>query len=192
MFYGIFRNSNYTFEGKKPYENVIVLLYRHWFTLFGKLLAYTILAFLPFVISHFASRYLTNLGLDNIFSFLTAIYFLFWWTGLFYSITMYLLDIWIVTDHRLLDNEQHGLFDRTFSEMNLSRVQDVSVESKGLIPTFLNYGDLEVQTAGTEVKFIFKQIPDPVGVKAKIMQAASDFNSQHQENVEIHNGLPSL
>ncbi len=186
MLYGIFRNSNNTFEGKKPYENVIVVLYHHWFTIFGKLLSYIIFAFLPFAIKYFTIGYVTSLGLENTFSFLISIYFLFWWTGLFYAITMYLLDVWVVTDHRLLDNEQHGLFDRTFSEMNLSRVQDATVESKGLIPTFLNYGDLQIQTAGTEVKFIFKQIPDPVGVKTKIMEAANNFNSQHQGGVEVH------
>lgn len=186
MLYGIFRHSNYTFEGKKPYENVIALLYRHWFTLFGKLLTYAILAILPFVIKYFAMEYVINLGLDNIFSFLISTYFLFWWTGLFYAITMYLLDVWIVTDHRLLDNEQHGLFSRTFSEMNLSKIQDVSVEVKGLIPTFLNYGDLEIQTAGTEPKFIFKQIPNPAGIKSKIIEASNSYTFQHKGNVEVH------
>ena len=186
MLYGIFRNSNYTFEGMRPYENVIALLYRHWFTLFGKLLAYLVLAFLPFIVRYFAIGYVMSLGLDNIFSFLTSIYFLFWWTGLFYAITMYLLDTWIVTDHRLLDNEQHGFFSRTLSEMNLSKIQDVSVEVKGLIPTFLNYGNLEIQTAGTEPKFILKQIPNPAGIKSKIIETSNNYTLQHKENIEVH------
>ena len=37
--FSIFKSSKYTFDGKKPYENVIHLLYRHWFVLLGKILA---------------------------------------------------------------------------------------------------------------------------------------------------------
>ena len=36
-----------------------------------------------------------------------SIFYLFWWYGVFYAITMYLLFL-IVTDHRIIDSEQHG------------------------------------------------------------------------------------
>ena len=109
-----------------------------------------------------------------------------WWMGLFYALTMYLLDTWIITDHRILDNEQHGFFSRTLSEMNLSKIQDMSVRISGLIPTFLDYGDLEIQTAGTEPKFIFKQIPHPNQVRALLTEAYNKYVEEHINNIEVH------
>jgi uncharacterized membrane protein YdbT with pleckstrin-like domain len=83
---------------------------------------------------------------------------------------MYILDVWIVTDHRIIDSTQHGFFNRSISELHISRIQDISVKTDGFIQTLLKFGDLEVQTAGTENKFHFRQIPDPEGVKNKIME----------------------
>ncbi len=83
---------------------------------------------------------------------------------------MYALDVWIVTDRRIIDSTQHGFFNRTISELHLSRVQDISTQTKGIIPTFLKFGDLQVQTAGTEEKFKFFQIPNPGKVKDTIMK----------------------
>jgi len=178
--------SKYSFEGEKPYEKVIILLYRHWFIILVSVLGYIILAAIPPIIRIYFSGYITTLGLGDTFNFLAVVYYLFWWLGLFYQITMYLLDTWIVTDHRLLDNEQHGFFNRILSETHLSRIQDMSVDVRGVIPTLLNYGNLEIQTAGTEPKFVFKQIPRPNQVKHIITEAFNDFVGIHKDGIEVH------
>lgn len=180
----LFTVSGYNFEGKRSDENVILLLRRHWFVIFVRLLFLLILAFLPLVIFLFLANFISRYGLREVFDFLTAVYFLFWWLALFYKITMYLLDTWIVTDHRIIDSEQHGFFNRTVAELSLSRIQDVSVKVSGLINTFLDFGDLEVQTAGAENKFLFKQIPHPTRVKDLILRAHDQFMISHPGAVE--------
>ncbi|KKS88312.1 MAG: hypothetical protein A3G02_02840 [Candidatus Yanofskybacteria bacterium RIFCSPLOWO2_12_FULL_44_13b] len=182
--FSIFKSSKYTFDGKKPYENVIHLLYRHWFVLFGKILALAILLVMPVALYLNLGSYVY--GLTNIFWFLYSIYLLIWWHSLFYILTMYLLDTWIVTDHRIIDSEQHGFFHRMVAELNISRIQDISVIVSSPIATFLDYGNLEIQTAGTEPKFVFKQIPHPNKVKDEIMRAHNEYMSQHRDNIEIH------
>lgn len=82
---------------------------------------------------------------------------------------MYLLDSWIVSSKRIINNTQQGFFNRTISETQLLRVQDVSVKISGMIPTVLHFGDVEIQTAGTTEKFVFEQIPNPEQVKDEIM-----------------------
>ena len=59
----------------------------------------------------------------------------------------YWLDVWIVTDERVINIEQKGLFSRSVSELHFYNVQDVTTSVRGVIPTLLNYGDVEVQTA---------------------------------------------
>lgn len=179
-------NTEYTFEGKKSYETVLLLLHRHWFVLFTQLFVFFLLALIPLVLRILIGYVQVELPFSNYYLLITAIFYLFWWYGLFYAITMYLLDTWIVTDHRIIDSEQHGFFRRTVAELHLSKIQDISVDITGIIPTFLDYGNLEVQTAGTSEKFFFKQISHPNQVKDIIMETHNQFIKIHPNDVEIH------
>ncbi len=177
--------SSYSFEGKKSYENVLVFLCRHWFVIFIQIVAFVILGALPIAGYFLIAPYLRDTWVSLLQLFVVA-FFMIWWCGLFYRITMYLLDYWIVTDHRIIDSEQHGFFNRTVAELNLAKIQDISVQIIGLIPTWLNYGNLEVQTAGASEKFFFKEIPRPQKVKDIIMEAHNNYIKIHKDEVEIH------
>lgn len=185
----IFNFSKYSFDGIKSYESVILYLNRHWFVMFGKFLAFGLLLVVPFAIYVVFGEAMANMGIDNIFWLVVSIYFLVWWNSLFYSITMYLLDSWIVTDHRIIDSRQKGFFSRTVSELGLSRIQDISTRITGPLATMLDFGNVEIQTAGAEPKFVFKEISGPSAVKAKIMAAHNEFVSTHKDDVEVHEGI---
>lgn len=184
-FLSIFLKTKYSFEGKEADEKTIALIYRHWFVIFSVLIAFVLLAIMPFVVYAFIQPWLIMWDLTNLFMVALLIYFIIWWNGLFYRITMYLLDNWIITDRRVLDNEQQGFFKRTLSEMHLSKIQDVTVEVRGLIPSFLNYGNVEIQTAGAENKFMFKQVPNPAGLKSLLMEVHEANVVQHKKDGEV-------
>mgnify|MGYP001564818584 CR=1 FL=1 len=184
LFSFLTQTSN-TFEDKKSYENVILLLRRHWFVIAMKFFAFIFIGLIPIALGIFFSG-------NPYFWVGAVIFYLFWWYGVFYAITMYLLDVWIVTDHRIIDSEQHGFFSRTVAELHLAKIQDVSVSIAGLVPTFLNFGNLEVQTAGTQEKFFFKQIPNPERVKDIIMEAHNQFIRSHPNDVEIHEASSNI
>jgi uncharacterized membrane protein YdbT with pleckstrin-like domain len=94
----------------------------------------------------------------------------------------YYLDINIVTNQRIIDIEQEGLFSRTIAELNLTRVQDVESVVKGIFATMFNYGTVIIQTAGEERNFIFKKIPDPHSVRHHILElAAADRKHEAKE-----------
>lgn len=86
--------------------------------------------------------------------FITWIVFIVIWTN-------YYLDVWIITNKRLIDVEQIGLFNRDFSEFRLDRIQDVTIEVNGILPTLLHFGNVHIQTAGEAREFSIKGIPDP-------------------------------
>ena len=179
--------TSYTFEDKKSYENVLLFLYRHWFVLFLQLIAFALLGILPLVLAIVLNKFLPELEAWRPYlHFAYAIYYLFWWYGLFYRIAMYLLDYWIVTDHRIIDSEQHGFFNRTVAELNLAKIQDISVAIIGVIPTWLDYGNLEVQTAAASEKFFFKEIPHPEKTKDIIRDAHNTYIKEHPGDVETH------
>lgn len=178
--------TQYSFEEKRPYENVSMVIRRHWFVIAARIAGFFFILFLFFILATFAINYFNDPAITSVISFLFSLFLLYWWAQMFYAIAMYMLDIWIITDHRVIDSEQHGFFNRSVAELNFSKVQDISVRIEGIIPTFLNYGDLEIQTAGTEQKFHFKQISDPEEVKNRLSHLYSEYTKLHQGGVEVH------
>jgi uncharacterized membrane protein YdbT with pleckstrin-like domain len=73
----------------------------------------------------------------------------------------YYLDVWIVTNYRVIGVEQRGLFNRVVAEYKLFRIQDVLAEQKGFFSTVVDYGNVHIQTAGEQEVIQFKQIPNP-------------------------------
>lgn len=164
-----------TFPGVRPDEEIILLLRRHWRLIIGYILRLAISGIVPIII-YLLLFYTLNLeieegGLIYIILILGAsIYYLFIWALFFHEWIDYYLDVWIVTNRRILNIEQEGFFNRTISEQNIERVQDVTSEVKGRLETFLDFGDVYVQTAGEEKRFVFEQIPHPYQVAEKIIE----------------------
>lgn len=171
----IFKQSDNTFEGEENGEKVVLLLRRHPFVILIRLAFSILFVFVPIIFGILFSHFIFSNHFMPLFLFLSGVWYLFLWQVIFYALTMYTLDVWIVTNRRIIDSTQHGFFNRTISELHVSRIQDISVNTRGLIPTILHFGDLQVQTAGTEEKFLFMQIPNPEKVKDEIMRIASSI-----------------
>ena len=84
------------------------------------------------------------------------------------------LDTWIITNERIINIEQEGLFNRTASELDLAAVQDTTAEIRGILQTLFTYGQVYVQTAGEKGRFHFKNIDNPEHVKELITRLVED------------------
>jgi hypothetical protein len=161
------------FKGKKTDENVILLLRRHWLVFVFRFLPFLLLA-IGLVIFHVAGKELlkfVGLNLDlNWFYLIESFLSIFIWLVLFITWINFYLDVWIVTDLRIVDIEQVALFSRNISELKHNKIQDVTSEVQGVIPTLFKYGDVFIQTAGNKQRFMFKQISDPTNTRNIIMQ----------------------
>jgi len=56
-----------------------------------------------------------------------------------------------------------------------NRVQDVSIETKGMLSTFLKFADIHIQTAGTNRDFYFRQVPHADQAKDAILQECDHY-----------------
>jgi hypothetical protein len=168
--FNFLKNTSYTFEGKKDEENVVLFLHRHWYVLAGKISAIFALSLIPILALIVLGQLILSYKLIPLFTFLWAAYIMALWYYLFYALTMYTLDYWIVTNERIVNNTQQGFFNRNISELSIHMIQDVSVKLVGMVPTMLNFGSVEVQTAAKEGHFTLEQVPQPQSVKDKIME----------------------
>jgi len=159
-----------------PNEKIVHVLHRHPLTIFWLLLGYILLiGIVPFLL-WYLPNYKIELIQDPIimplFVLGSSAFFLFTWMFLFQNFMDYYLDVWIVTNKRILNIEQTGLFSRTVSELRLYRVQDVTSSVSGFIETMFDYGHVEIQTAGEKSRFVFEQIPHPTLISKSILELA--------------------
>jgi uncharacterized membrane protein YdbT with pleckstrin-like domain len=154
-------------------EAIIKVIHRNWFNIFEQfLIVFVMLLVLIggiFLLPLFFPNLTQERDSYNLFIFLENTFLLFLWIYSFFTWIDYYFDIWIITSERIINIEQKGLFVRSVSELKLERIQDVTVEVRGVIPTIINYGDVFVQTAAETERFDFRCISDPYGVKDLIM-----------------------
>ncbi len=174
---------------KKAGEEVVFHLRRHWFVFLTTFLYYIFLFLIPLAIYIFISYSLPWVFDDqryySVLIVLLFSYLLFIIVFAFTAWTEIYLDVWTVTTERIISREQNALFNRTVSELDLNRIQDVTVEQKGFFPTMLHYGDVYIQSAGETERFVFEQIPDPYHV-AKTIQR---INEKVRAATHPHNGV---
>jgi hypothetical protein len=173
----------------KPYEHIVFILRRHYIFVVLDLVALIALSLIPIVAVYFL-RLNSPTIMSGPVSFPlvilgTSLYLLAVWLFFFSMITNYYLDIWVVTNDRLIAVEQEGLFSRTVSEMDLWLVQDVTSQSNGIGATIFGYGSLFVQSAGEKGRFDFEALADPSMVRQKILDLADEDRKYHVGDVGL-------
>ena len=157
---------------RKLDERIVVYVRPHWIHLLSALFLFIVLSLIPiaiyFVASNSIANYLSNSIGYALLIMLGGIYYLSAILIFFNSFLDLELDVWIVTNYRIIAIEQKGLFNRTFSEHYIERVQDVSAAQKGILQTMFNYGDVQIQTSAEQEKFVFNDVHQPVEIAEKI------------------------
>lgn len=183
----VFNESASSFEGQEKGESVIYLLRRHPFVAFLPVSMTATFALIPIFVFLVFYSIITGSEYFVFFLFLNCLYYMILWIIAFYHLMMYTLNTVIVTDKRIIDRDQLGFFDRKVSELHIYRIQDVTVSTKGILPTMLGYGDVMVQTAGVEPSFVFHQMPNPEEIKTEIMKVVSMANASVKPHTDHQN-----
>ena len=172
-----------------PNETVVLFLRRHWIDLLRIFFFSGVLFILPIVVGtliQFANPELVaHVFWGPALAAMLVAYLLVVLVLTCTELTDYWLDVWIVTSERIINTEQQGLFNRVVSEVYLYQVQDVTSEQKGLIATFLTFGDVFVQTAAERERFQFKNIDNPEDVKVAITGLSKTCKASHHHAQDV-------
>ena len=164
--------ANFHFKGQQKNEVIIKVVRRHWFNIFQQYLTiFAMLLVLIFSLSILPSieGVLEDNNLKTIILFAQSSFAILIWIISFTIWIDFYFDVWIITNKRIVNIEQKALFIRHVSELKFTKIQDVTTEIEGFIPTILNYGEVYIQTAGTKGRFLFHQVSDPYKLKSLIM-----------------------
>ena len=179
------------FPGRQPDEHIVIVLHRHWFIFARHVAVLFLLAGAPLAVgaiwSRIANFQFTNGSLSYALVIMAgALFYLFLWILIYGYWLDYYLDVFIITDKRIVDIEQAGLFGRTVAEERLYRIQDVTSDAQGIMATTLRYGNVYVQTAGKTERFIFEQVAHPENVARTILELTDKIVDRIEEHEEDH------
>jgi hypothetical protein len=79
-------------------------------------------------------------------------------------------NVYIVTNERIIDVDFFYLLYNKVSSTRIDRLQDVSYKLGGVVRAVFDFGDVFVQTAGSEPNFDFLSVPHPETVVRKIVE----------------------
>ena len=152
----------------RPWEKVILVLRRHWIVFVIVGLYFLLWVFIT--ISLYIILWFT--GISNILNII------FW---LFFSIFLYIewlnheLDLYVISNNRIIWIEQVSFLNRTVSECNLWQVQEVNSSTKWFFANMFNYGTLSVQTAGNKTTMRMCFCPDSIQEARKILNIVNVY-----------------
>ncbi|MBY0537973.1 PH domain-containing protein [Patescibacteria group bacterium] len=169
----------------EPDETVVKTVRKHWFVITLELLLIIFMGLMPVFVFMGLLMMTPSEAVMGFFETQTPIIIFGLASWLLLSAmatatawTHYYLDLWVITDRRIIVIDQIGFFNRKVSNFRLERLQDIKVSVKGLIPTLLNYGTVRAQTASAaESNFESRFLPDPRGLQA-LIQTAMDTRLQ--------------
>ncbi|MDO8505792.1 MAG: PH domain-containing protein [bacterium] len=174
----------------KEYEKIELIIKRAGITFIPTIILFLILLAIPpsayFFIARFEATLLNTQWLSLIFLLGGTAWYLFALLLFFTNFVDFFLDVWIVTNERIVAIIQHGIFNREVSQTRLYQIQDVRAVVKGPIEMLFSYGDLHVETAGLgHGAFHFDNIQKPNELARKIMELAEGDRQYHEEKIKM-------
>jgi len=154
-----------SFQTQKSHESIILFLRSHFIINISWIIISLFLLVLPIIISisfpKFALDFLSSASANRFITVFTLFYYLMVSSYVFISFLHWFYNVFMVTSERIVDIDYSDIVVHNIAVTSLSHVQDVNYTQSGFIPTFFNFGDLFVQTAGNERNFEALSIPKP-------------------------------
>lgn len=136
-------------------EQIEAIVRKHTMTLVPRLLLAGLLIIVPFF-------FLFSLLRGGVFGILVFVILIA--VGLFLALrTMHIwdADVLLVTNKRVIDVDQHGLWARVVAEVPLTHIQDVRWERAGFMETLFRMGTVRLLTSAATTQIVVPRIAHP-------------------------------
>ena len=162
------------FENQREEEEVLLSLRAHPITLVPTLINSIIIVALIFLSSFILGQFFNPAQLFYTMTFFFFVTFVYLW----FQIMNWYFNIGIVTNKQIVDVDFSALSYRNVTRTELTHVEDISVKVSGFFSSIFNYGNVFIQTAGSEINTEFMQIPHPA-LAAHIIQEIIKQDESH-------------
>jgi len=156
--------QGFTFQTQKRDETILLFLRRHFITNLPWIFISITLGVIPIILIAASSRFQIlpfiqiSLQLTIV---LTLFYYLILFSYVFINFITWFYNVFLVTNERVVDIDYSHIVVHNVAETKVGQIEDVNYTQAGFIRSLLNFGDIFVQTAGTEMIFEALAVPKP-------------------------------
>lgn len=155
------------FIGSDREEKIVLLLRRHPVTNIPWIATSLVLMLVPVFLSFFQFSTVLPINMQLV---LMMLWYLIVIAFVFEEFLSWYFNVYIITDERVFDVDFINLIYREITDANLDQIQDVTVRVSGALRTFLNYGDILIQTASERPQIEFEAVPRPDDVASVLRE----------------------
>ncbi len=161
------------FENQKDTEEVLLSLRAHPITLLPIIFNSLFLIIITFFSSFILGQFLTVAQLFFLTVFSAFAIFVYFW----FLLVNWYFNIGIVTNEQIIDVDFNALTFRNVSRTELSHIEDISVKSSGFFSSIIDFGNVFVQTAGSEINTEFNNVPHPAKAAHIIQDILKEYGN---------------
>ncbi|MFA6215225.1 MAG: PH domain-containing protein [Patescibacteria group bacterium] len=148
-----------------------------------KLLTSSILPAILIILPFFLLYPLFSLGNKGIAIFASLLFLGIIWFSRNWVIWSW--KIFIISNQRIIDLDQQGIFKKVVSDISLAKIQDVFYEIKGLKQTLTRIGDIHIILNDGKTKIELSDVAQPQNVQRLILQLKTDTFQEKLENTKL-------
>lgn len=167
----MFYPDHIDFETREKEEKVVLLLRQHFIVNLKWILVTIAMLFVPSVVGYFGVLAALPSGYDFV---ITLSWYLITMAYALQEFLGWYFNVYIVTDHRVVDVDFYNLIDKKVSDAEIEKIQDISYTNFGVVRLFFNFGDVFIQTAAEVSEFDFLAVPDP----EKVVKIINDLKEK--------------
>jgi len=162
--HSFFVKPSIKFENQSDDEEILLMVRAHPITqllcLFNSLIVFIFL----FLVNYFFSNYFTFTQLVFLNLLVIVIVLNFLW----FNFLSWYFNLGIITNERVIDVDFSTVLYKETTTAYYNKIEDVTVKTGGFLASIVDYGNIFVQTAGTEANIEFMNIPLPSRVAETI------------------------
>ncbi len=161
------------FKDQGQNEEVLLTMRAHPATILPFFFNAFIFFMLIFISNFFIAPFLTSFQLLYINVFFILFIFMYVWVG----IVNWYFNIGIVSNQQIIDVDFSVTGNKELTRTKLSHVEDMTLKTGGFFPGLFDYGNIFIQTAGSEVNTEFINVSHPGEVQHIIQNILEEYGS---------------
>ncbi len=150
-----------SFGEQEENETILLLLRRHFIINLPWIATAIALLLLPFIFPFILRFFPFPLPEQSTVALFIAFYYLVIFGFVILNFTLWYFHVGLVTSIRVIDIDLSGILYRQISEAKNKNIEDVTYDQIGFVTSLFNYGNVHIQTAGTEANIEYDRVPRP-------------------------------
>lgn len=156
--------KNISFENQETNEHILLFVRKHFITNLPWIITTFFAALIPLLFIPFFQPVLTSVGLEIPGPYVLVIllfYYLILGSYGFLTYILWFYNSGIVTNMRVVDIDLTDITHKNVAATAVIDIVDVEYSQKGFLQSFVDFGNVHMQTEGLKANFEFLQIPHP-------------------------------